>query len=77
MIMKDGDPQQRNEILRALLEIFPNAIEGGCGWHIVKTFHSAVWLPSIVSNILHLTFVSWSVHQGWKAEVPGEKSISK
>ncbi len=33
-IMKDGDSQQRNEVLRAMKEIFPNAIEGGCGWHI-------------------------------------------
>ena len=33
-IMKDGDPQQRNEILYALLSVFPNAKEGGCGWHI-------------------------------------------
>ena len=34
-IMKDGDPQQRNEILLALKEVFNNAIEGSCGWHIV------------------------------------------
>ena len=33
-IMKDGDPQQRNEILLTLFNIFPNAKEGGCGWHI-------------------------------------------
>lgn len=33
-IMKDGDPQQRNEILYSLLRIFPKAKEGGCGWHI-------------------------------------------
>lgn len=35
-IMKDGDSQQRNEVLRALNGIFPNATEGGCGWHISK-----------------------------------------
>mmetsp|Transcript_23810 Transcript_23810/g.54521 ORF Transcript_23810/g.54521 Transcript_23810/m.54521 type:complete len:1402 (-) Transcript_23810:247-4452(-) len=35
LIMKDGDPQQRNEILVCLLKVFPNAIEGGCGWHII------------------------------------------
>ena len=35
-IMKDGDPQQRNEILIALQSVFTNAIEGGCGWHIVE-----------------------------------------
>lgn len=34
MIMKDGCPQQRNEILRSLIAIFPNATEAGCGWHI-------------------------------------------
>ncbi len=33
--MKDGDNQQRKEVLMALIEIFPNAIEGGCGHHIV------------------------------------------
>jgi hypothetical protein len=38
-IMKDGDPQQRNEIIQSLLSIFVNAIEGGCGWHIGKSFH--------------------------------------
>ena len=36
MIMKDNDPQQRNEILIALQNIFPNAVEGGCGYHIVE-----------------------------------------
>ena len=35
-IMKDGDPQQRNELLIALQSVFTNAIEGGCGWHIVE-----------------------------------------
>jgi hypothetical protein len=35
LIMKDGDAQQRNEVLYALDGIFPNAIEGGCGYHIV------------------------------------------
>ncbi|KAL3757417.1 LOW QUALITY PROTEIN: hypothetical protein ACHAWU_005148 [Discostella pseudostelligera] len=35
-IMKDGDPQQRNEILIALQSVFMNAIEGGCGWHMVE-----------------------------------------
>ena len=36
-IMKDGDPQQRNEILYAMKDIFCNAIEGACGFHIGKT----------------------------------------
>ncbi|KAL3756458.1 hypothetical protein ACHAWU_009852, partial [Discostella pseudostelligera] len=35
-IMKDGDPQQWNEILIALQSVFMNAIEGGCGWHMVE-----------------------------------------
>ncbi len=30
-IMKDGDLKQRN--------VFPNAIEGSCGWHIGKNLH--------------------------------------
>ena len=34
MIMKDGDMQQRNEIMLALSDLFPNAREAGCGWHI-------------------------------------------
>ena len=37
-IMKDGDPQQRNEILIAMMhtKVFNNATEGQCGWHIVN-----------------------------------------
>ena len=37
LIMKDGDPQQRNEIIGALIKIFTNAIEGACGYHIGET----------------------------------------
>ena len=33
-IMKDGDPQQRNEILIALKNVFTRAIEGTCGFHV-------------------------------------------
>lgn len=33
-IMKDGESQQRNEILKALLTVFGNAGQGSCGWHI-------------------------------------------
>ncbi len=32
--MKDGDPQQRNEILLAMKMVFVNACEGSCGFHI-------------------------------------------
>ncbi len=34
--MVDGDPQQRAELAKALLDYMPNAIDGGCGWHIVE-----------------------------------------
>jgi len=34
--MKDRDPQQLNEIVGALFNIFPNAGEGSCGYHIGK-----------------------------------------
>lgn len=35
-IMKDGDPQQGKEILYAIKTHFRNAIDGGCGYHIVN-----------------------------------------
>jgi len=34
-IMKDGDPQQNNEILSAMKSVFVNASEGTCGFHVV------------------------------------------
>lgn len=34
--MVDGDPQQRSELSKALSDYMPNAIDGGCGWHIVE-----------------------------------------
>ncbi len=43
-IMKDGDAQQWNDILKALKEVFPNAIEGGCGWHINKLILHSIFL---------------------------------
>ncbi len=42
LIMKDGDAQQRNEILREMDCIFLNAIKGRCRWHIGKYFCSEV-----------------------------------
>ena len=40
LITKDGNPQQRNEVIYALKLAFPNAIEAGCGWHIgVQTLY--------------------------------------
>jgi hypothetical protein len=34
--MVDGDPQQRDELSKAIEEYIPNARIGGCGWHIVN-----------------------------------------
>jgi hypothetical protein len=36
LVMVDGDPQQRSELSKAILDYMPNAIDGGCGWHIVE-----------------------------------------
>ena len=36
LIMKDGDMQARNEVMLALSELFPNAKEASCGYHIVE-----------------------------------------
>jgi hypothetical protein len=36
LIMVDGDPQQRAELSKAISVHMPNAIDGGCGWHIVE-----------------------------------------
>ncbi len=33
--MKDGNPQQCNEILFAMKTVFINACEGTCGYHVV------------------------------------------
>ncbi len=40
-IMKDGDAQQQNEIVIALKEVFPSAVEGACGWHIGEKIDSS------------------------------------
>jgi len=35
-IMKDGDPQQHNEVMAAIVSTFGGGVTvGGCGWHIV------------------------------------------
>ena len=34
--MVDGDPQQKSELFKALLDSMPNAVNGGCGWHIAE-----------------------------------------
>ena len=35
LFMKDGDPQQHNEIKGAMLRYLKNAVDAACGWHIV------------------------------------------
>ncbi len=44
-IMNDGASQQQNEVLRALKEVFPNAIEGRCRWHISKWMNQCFTCP--------------------------------
>jgi hypothetical protein len=36
LIMVDGDPQQRGELRKAIVVFMPNAMDGGCGWHLVE-----------------------------------------
>ena len=73
--MKDGDAQQRNEILRAMDGIFLNAIEGGCGWHIGKYFCSAVLKLLSFSKKNNFILFS-SVNQGWKLHI-GQSPVSQ
>eukprot|EP00804_Cyclotella_cryptica_P003599 CCRYP_002200-RA/>CCRYP_002200-RA protein AED:0.38 eAED:0.38 QI:0/0/0/1/0/0/2/0/82 len=61
--MKDGDPQQQNEIIQSLLSIFGNTIESGCGWHIGTSFHPISYLINV------------EIHQGMKDHVPGEMTF--
>jgi hypothetical protein len=34
--MVNGDPQQRAELSKAIFSYMPNAMDGGCGWHIME-----------------------------------------
>jgi hypothetical protein len=34
--MVDGDPQQRSELKNAMSRFMKDAVDGGCGWHIVE-----------------------------------------
>jgi hypothetical protein len=36
LVMVDGDPQQKSELSKAIFDCMPNAIDGGCGWHVVE-----------------------------------------
>ena len=60
-IMKDGDPQQRNEIIMAMNKIFPNAKEGGCGFHIGKKI-IRVDTPTSQFVYMNLTLLPFSAY---------------
>jgi hypothetical protein len=49
--MKDGDPQQRNEILLAMKSVFVNASEGTCGYHVVRMG----WRSNVPSCVIILS----------------------
>lgn len=51
-IVKDGDPQQNNELLSVLKEVFPSARTGACGWHIDMLY---VIIVFVILNINILT----------------------
>jgi hypothetical protein len=57
-VMKDGDPQQCNEILSAMKSVFVNASEGTCGYHVVHMgWRSNV--PSCVNVLSPQKFRMW------------------
>ena len=66
-IMADGDAQQKNEVLGAIQTYIPNAILGGCGWHIVDRgwlrggFSNKGMSPTQMDkwNIVRKTIFSW------------------
>jgi hypothetical protein len=58
-VMKDGDPQARNELLISLVRLLPNAIEGGCGWHILN--------QGMKTNVPGVRSVTKSNQKKWKS----------
>ena len=52
MIMKDGDPQQRNELMTVIAKVFPNAIEASCGWHIGRSISMHLVSLCVITNKL-------------------------
>ena len=36
LVMVDGDQQQRDQLVAAMLEYMPHAIDGTCGWHLIN-----------------------------------------
>ena len=71
--MKDGDAQQRNELLASLLQFLPNAKEGGCGYHIGLSYESML---CIFWNNLCADVGYFPVNQGMKAHVPGSRTVT-
>ena len=58
--MKDGDPQQRNEILLAMKMVFVNVTEGTCGYHIVHMGWRTN-VPSCVNILSPAKFRMWLI----------------
>jgi hypothetical protein len=56
--MKDGDPQQRNEILLAMKSVFVNASEGTCGFHVVHMGWRTN-IPTCVNVLSHQKLRMW------------------
>jgi hypothetical protein len=51
--MKDADPQQRNELLGGLKNVFVNATEGTYGFHIVNMGREK-YVPAVGINACNL-----------------------
>ncbi len=65
--MKDDDAQQCNKILKALKEVFPNAIEGACGL-LIGMYSFCLFVKLVlISHVMCLFCMSLT--QGWKAHV--------
>ncbi len=58
--MKDGDPQQRNEILLAMKTVFVNTCEGTCGYHVVH-MGLRTNVPSCGNILSPAKFRIWSI----------------
>ena len=73
LVMKDGDAQQRNKLLDVAHDLFPNACEGGCGYHVGEML-SVCHVHSPTSFFSTHSCVSIPV-EGWKDYVPGVRSV--
>ena len=50
LVMVDGDQQQRDQLVAAMLEFMPDAIDGTCGWHLIN--------QGLAKKALHKGFIS-------------------